>query len=795
MAAYNAVAFDRGPLRAAPGTHQHYGHSSHYQSTDYTSHHYHNHPYSNQSANYYPTWSDFYARPAGNDPFDFRANYAPHSQLDPIATQPFQPQAQAQPHLDSFWSTSSHDAGQSFHSRDATTFQTNTSYPSSQTPYLDTAPNFQPPTTPLINHFAWQDDVHTSPADNTDYSRAHSQPVYEALPPTAPQYAPLASPIESEVRPQLLSSELVFSPDDFVDGGGKIEEVDEDDEEEDEEAVKVSVKSPQSSTTHKRKLSRSFAQDAPASSPRKQKVRGKFKPERRQQVAQNRKVGACIRCRIYRISVSHIAPSPSPTGGIANQFFIAQCDGLEHCNRCINVCGKSRVFHEPCWRVPLSDACLARPGNARFGQIHVDHLKYNWDSSAPGTSNIELHWTIPGASAPFSTPIRLAVRRFVPSLSETETYTTWSIGSAPVSLSLPPFAVASPNDLTNPMTALLKAAQPELEAHFLSNLFSPILQATFLEAQRNRSTFESSSLRHAFQILSGSLLSQGWGALSGPDTLGISRPSPFHLAPSPQDIRYEKYLALSLPSTRLIPEAIDHALDVSILRHLRALHKPLFKALRDRIFPTTTSTKTPTASPPPSQPAWYEVFLTLFVLLSNLEYISASAAAYLASQRGTDTERAAQKVVDAMQDEWSASAGNLLAHFAGALRGAAPFRARDENDSALDGCDQKARAFVVGLAARLRLCEGFSETNPNPNLHQDADVEDVEQIQLPGKWTASLFKLACQVGPRGASEPCGGAGAGLAGGAKAKGKARGKKAAVTVTAAAKKKKIKYEDFC
>jgi hypothetical protein len=66
-----------------------------------------------------------------------------------------------------------------------------------------------------------------------------------------------------------------------------------------------------------------------------------------------------------------------------------------------------------------------------------------------------------------------------------------------------------------------------------------------------------------------------------------------------------------------VPNIIDYQIDTLIIHYMQRLMKELTKGLKKLIF-----SKNPTGN-------WYEIFLTIFVLISTLEHVYVAQISYL----------------------------------------------------------------------------------------------------------------------------------------------------------------------
>lgn len=66
---------------------------------------------------------------------------------------------------------------------------------------------------------------------------------------------------------------------------------------------------------------------------------------------------------------------------------------------------------------------------------------------------------------------------------------------------------------------------------------------------------------------------------------------------------------------------MEHQFDVALIQAIESHRRPLLKQLNKLVFQT--------------KPRWYEIFLAIFLLLSNLEYVHKGALDYYHCQKQT----------------------------------------------------------------------------------------------------------------------------------------------------------------
>jgi len=101
------------------------------------------------------------------------------------------------------------------------------------------------------------------------------------------------------------------------------------------------------------------------------RVRGKLSKEKREKAKMLRKIGSCLRCRAFKLSVSKVCFlfyffSIELQQIQSADICFAKCDGKKPCSRCEVVLNSARSFFEPCYRDRLDRVTLARHGTMKL---------------------------------------------------------------------------------------------------------------------------------------------------------------------------------------------------------------------------------------------------------------------------------------------------------------------------------------------------------------------------------------------------------------------------------------------
>ncbi|KAF2808900.1 uncharacterized protein BDZ99DRAFT_41744 [Mytilinidion resinicola] len=444
------------------------------------------------------------------------------------------------------------------------------------------------------------------------------------------------------------------------------------------------------------KVASSFTQRATKSKVCKRK--GKMSDEGRAKAAEMRKNGPCIRCRLYKLG----------------------CDGNNPCKRCLKVTDSARSFLEPCSRANLDSVSLVRHSNGRFNQVNVTFKNYRWINVDERCLRMDIQWNLPGCIPIRGSQIAVHFRTYREDPSNDLNTTTyhWQVGGSPQRVKTQPYAIYDTESLVKDVEIFIADNQAEMERWILNRSQSdPLTATTYEEAMRYRSSPGSSMITMALQMQCGAIMSQGFGSAINGDIRGID------------EIDYRRfgecgYSAYDRNLDRPIPQAMGHQLDVAILKYINKVQKELLREIRRKIFQ-------------PGIKPWYELFLTFFILLSNLEYIHDGALGYLRSKRKTMLESQVSYVVKSQVQEWEVSAGVMLQYFRCVLRGFLPFQlARDNLDELIHQAklDPTSVHYVTNAVHLL--------DQQRTSLAEKLNASPSTEINVSAKWIPQLFNEA-----------------------------------------------------
>ncbi|KJZ78316.1 hypothetical protein HIM_02354 [Hirsutella minnesotensis 3608] len=354
--------------------------------------------------------------------------------------------------------------------------------------------------------------------------------------------------------------------------------------------------------------------------------RGPFKdPKLREQTAQTRRTGSCIRCRMQRIRCES---DPEDPGGV--------------CLTCTNV-ANTKAGRFPCLRYKITDVKLYKPGQVpgyewtrRWTNSITDPIQ-KWSSSEVKIIRV---------SAGFSDRcIELQVRKFIPQDGD-KLARTWDYNGTKKSVAIPPYALI---DLESTKLTYSSHIQDIMTDTIQRTLERPdsLLSRTYFRAVqliRTSSTPADSTklLRLTLTLWVSIRLSTTSSFLVGKETLGM--PGDILDGTSPD--------AGKIP----MPPVLGAQLDLVLIHHIQTkLRREMLEVLQKMVLKN-------------KQMTWLVTYLVTFILLHNTALITAHDASY-ARKHGMKRRFAREDKVK----EYHLGANILLAHFHYCNKGMYPF--------------------------------------------------------------------------------------------------------------------------
>ncbi|PHH70271.1 hypothetical protein CDD82_7234 [Ophiocordyceps australis] len=416
----------------------------------------------------------------------------------------------------------------------------------------------------------------------------------------------------------------------------------------------------------------------------RQGKRGPFKSRKlRNETAQTRRVGSCIRCRMQRIRVGSICYSSESAKSHAEAsaclvVLDGQCEANPQdptgvCETCSSI-HNPRGIHFPCVRCRVTDVKLFKPGQApgfEWTRRWLDCGRQPIDTWASLESRV-----IRVSAGDFPKWIELRVRKFIPKDGD-KLCRTWNYNGTQKSVAVPPFALVDFNSAKVAYSRHMDDIMVDVIPSF-ARASDRLLAHTYARAVQvmgaSKTPPESSRLLHATLRLWVSIrLSTASSFIVGPDTLGM-----------PRDILDETCGdAGKIP----IPPVLGAQLDLVLIHEIQAkLRKDVLNALQKMMLQN-------------KKKHWLVRYLVSFIILHNVALITAHDAAY-AHKHGIPRRFAREEAVK----EYHFGAKTLLAYYHYCNRGASPFSlaCRDRDLKNLGDLDADEISFVRWTAKYAR---------------------------------------------------------------------------------------------
>jgi hypothetical protein len=253
-------------------------------------------------------------------------------------------------------------------------------------------------------------------------------------------------------------------------------------------------------------------------------------------------------------------------------------------------------------------------GNGNFQQRDVAFVDYIWVDKSSPSKRIDIRWNLPGGR-PVDLPVMsMTCKRFIASTNDTH-HITFNTGSEVITIELPPYAGDDTGSIPAAVEAFLDQSAPAVLDYILTDTTDELVSSTLREAVRFAKEHHSRAIELALRIRCASFCAQGWGSITGSESLGIGT------------VDFNErgkcgYAAYDRGQDKPLPLSIDHQLDVALLLIIKKYQKELLGKLGKMIFGK-------------ARKPWYAIFLTVFVLLSNLEYVHGGGLSFYHAQMKT----------------------------------------------------------------------------------------------------------------------------------------------------------------
>lgn len=328
--------------------------------------------------------------------------------------------------------------------------------------------------------------------------------------------------------------------------------------------------------------------------------RGPFRdPEKREQTAQTRRIGSCIRCRMQRIRCQSNPKVP---------------DGP-----CLTCTGKqiTKVWRIPCLRVKLTDVKLFKPG-----QVHGYEWTQRWKDSI--VDNIA-NWASPEekwiklSEGLTPTSVELRVRQFIPQEGD-KLERSWVHQGVKRSVPIPPYAIVDLGEAQQAYSEYIRSAVSSMFVSVIDSVIGTernLLWRTYFLAWRlsqhpHAAKEEKELLRKALELWMAIRLTTRSTVIVGDETLGMGRDIMDETSPQHGKIP--------------LPPVMGAQIDMVLITHIQTR---LRREMLDMLQKMTQATK---------QKTWLTTYLVTFIFLHNIALITDHDARY-AKKHGMKVRR------------------------------------------------------------------------------------------------------------------------------------------------------------
>ncbi|KAI1390162.1 uncharacterized protein F4822DRAFT_226236 [Hypoxylon trugodes] len=356
--------------------------------------------------------------------------------------------------------------------------------------------------------------------------------------------------------------------------------------------------------------------------------RGPFKSNNiREQTAETRRIGSCIRCRMQRIRCE-----TDPTNKLGS------------CLTCMKVTG-AKVWRMPCLRYKITDVKLFKPGNVkgyewtrRWIEGIPDDIS-QWASAETKKVKVTEGYT--------EQPVELRVRQFIPQDGD-RLERSWVHDGNRRRVRIPPYAIVNLEEAKSAYDNYIKLGLPECCKKVLwgKDKLLSMTYAAAIKVSRDSSVDpkESALLKKALQLWMAIRLTTKSTIIVGEETLGMSRDIMDDTSP----------LRGCIP----LPPVMGAQIELVLIHQIQSgLRREMLESLQAM----TQANKNQT---------WFTTYLITFILLHNVALLCQHDAGY-ARKHGIKLQSrfARQEMVR----EYQMGANILLAYFHYCNKGAHPF--------------------------------------------------------------------------------------------------------------------------
>ncbi|KAF8251568.1 hypothetical protein K440DRAFT_658658 [Wilcoxina mikolae CBS 423.85] len=390
--------------------------------------------------------------------------------------------------------------------------------------------------------------------------------------------------------------------------------------------------------------------------------RARYSTSRRKEVAEVRERGACFKCRVWKRKCD----LGTPCSGCK--------DRPEKCSDAPPLLFSS----QPCFRLDLADCGFFRTKSASWKEPLRE--KMSWESNDILPLQVQCVYR-DGKGPQF--PIKC--RRFKPEDTDIKTR-KWGPGGHQI-LVIPTYCAQDINDIQKQIAHMVGTYQEHILSAVKSGSGSPdtpkVMVKTIDMAMNRQDKFHL--LKPAMGIWAGSRFIAAPRSLRGKDTLGLK--------PIAEEDAHDLGL---IP----IPPMLDYQLDTTAIRWMEKTMATMLKKLWKTLISHESN-------------SWFDVFLVIFILLNNLEYVYGAQLQYIQQHGAQDADEFRRKIRETsreMLDRWQWTAQHLIFVFKYHIKKCAlddaplfseQFSTRASDDAGLDAVARDYLAYMIEWAKNI----------------------------------------------------------------------------------------------
>ncbi|MCJ1416924.1 hypothetical protein MMC32_003263 [Xylographa parallela] len=374
------------------------------------------------------------------------------------------------------------------------------------------------------------------------------------------------------------------------------------------------------------------------------------------------------------------------------------CDENTPCGTCTRKGASAVIFRQPCYREKLDSVVAFRLGNSTQGQTRGVYPKVNWSAKDITIRTIDLIY--PHAMNKVSPILTLECRS----------------NGIEKEVKIPPYAIFDVDVGYQAMETFLNQCQDALHETVVRETTDEIMLLTLIEAARFSKAYSNTTIENALKIRDFAIKRV---ALKPGDPLDV---------PIINDEQSRHH------NTRPIPRFVNIQIEQMVNTIIDSHRKVVIKRLKSLIFGSGAIKH------------WFEIYLSIFLLLDTLEWAYQWQLKYVGWAAGTSLHHYIDYVTNYMLDEWQYSAEVLISHFRCVIRGQTPFsqdsEARKNNFKQLD----LDASSVEYLEKVIKLLASKEQDFKN--------IKDSESFKLDRRfvWLSQLFLGDQDSKPRSESE-------------------------------------------